>query len=60
MSHYNAMIGQPVTLPGYAEGANVADTVIEARNVICNQITALHLKCIGRGYEEGKNYGTRL
>jgi hypothetical protein len=28
------MIGQPVTLSGYAEGPNVADTVIEAEKVL--------------------------
>jgi hypothetical protein len=30
MSHGNEMIGQPVTLSGYAEWPKVADAVIEA------------------------------
>ena len=40
MSHYNAMIGQPVTLSGYSEGPNVADTVIEASSCLGGNVYA--------------------
>ena len=49
MSHGNDMIGQPVTLSGYAEWPQVADAVIAADNLI------ERVACI---FIERERYGT--